>query len=269
MGNFINSKGYEYKFTKQDDGNILWEGPFENCKFGKSFVNPHGGPYIKVGQMLSHVIKSPDFNNMVQGFEKTDGGFLIKTNKTNKTKVNINNLHKELFAEEYDFMYDSIADSNDRAKGINPMSKEYQLKVAKKRKNLGVSPLSSSGDSVDDSSWELCKEECEARKNNTSTEKTAIINEVLSKIKKEKEQVVREINFKMYPLKEINAEDPSTWTETMINNCYSKMVAADQWEMEESMSFEDFVKELQSNKSFARSNCPREGMDKEDYNSWT
>lgn len=183
VAEYINSKGYEYEFTKQSDGNILWKGPFENCKFGDSFVNPPGGPYIKVGQMLSHIIKSMDFNDIVQGFEKTDDGFLIKTNKT---KVNINNLHKELFAEEYDFMYDSFADSNDRAKGINPMSKEYQLKVAEKRRRLGVSQLSSAGGSVDDSSWELCKEECEARKNNTNTDKTAIINEELSKIRKDK-----------------------------------------------------------------------------------
>jgi len=49
MKNFINGKEYEYKFTKQEDGNILWEGTFENCKFGESFVNPPGGPYIKVG----------------------------------------------------------------------------------------------------------------------------------------------------------------------------------------------------------------------------
>ncbi|MAJ05590.1 MAG: hypothetical protein CL827_01860 [Crocinitomicaceae bacterium] len=186
VAKYINSKEYEFKFTKQKDGNILWEGTFENCKFGESYVNPPGGPYIKVGQMLSHVIKSQDFNDMVQGFEKTDGGFIIKTNKSNKIKVNSNDLHLELFAEEYDFMYDSIADSKDRAKGINPMSKEYQLKVAKKRKRLGVSLLSRSGDNVDDSSRKLCNEECEARKNNTSTDKTTIINEELSKIRKEK-----------------------------------------------------------------------------------
>tara|TARA_Y100000385_G_scaffold127843_1_gene133062 strand:+ start:373 stop:927 length:555 start_codon:yes stop_codon:yes gene_type:complete len=177
-------------------------------------------------------------------------------------------LHIELFSEEYDKIYDSISDAKERAKGINPMSKEYQLKVAKKRKKLGVSQLSSSGDSVDDSSWELCKEEFEERKNNTSTFNTAIINEELSKIKKEKEQLHREINFKMYPLKEIDPEDPTTWTETMINNCYSKMVANDSWESEESMSFEDFTKKIHSNKSFARSNSPRGGMDKNEYNPW-
>ena len=175
-------------------------------------------------------------------------------------------LHIELFSEEYDFMYDSIADSNDRARGINPMSKKYQLKVAKKRKRLGVSLLSSSGIKKDDSSLQLCIKESEARKNNTSTNKTIIINAELSKIRKEKSE--REINFKMYPLKGIDPEDPSTWTETMINNCYNKMVAADQWEMEKSMSYEDFVKEIHSNKSFARSNCPRGGMDKENYNPW-
>ena len=94
-------------------------------------------------------------------------------------------LHIELFLEEYDKIYDSILDAKERAKGINPMSKEYQLKVAEKRRRLGVSPLSDSGESVDDSSRELCKEECEARKNNTKTEKTAIINEELSKIRKD------------------------------------------------------------------------------------
>jgi hypothetical protein len=38
------------------------------------------------------------------------------------------NFHTELFPEESDFFYDSIADANDRRQGINPMSKEYQLK---------------------------------------------------------------------------------------------------------------------------------------------
>ena len=92
-------------------------------------------------------------------------------------------LHIELFSEEYDKMSDSILDAKERAKGINPMSKEYQLKVAKKRKKLGVSQLSSSGDSVDDSSWELCKEECEARKNKLKTSKTELIKKYLIEIK--------------------------------------------------------------------------------------
>ena len=59
-------------------------------------------------------------------------------------KLDAKQLHIELFSEEYDKMSDSILDAKERAKGINPMSKEYQQKVAKKRKNLGVSPLSNS-----------------------------------------------------------------------------------------------------------------------------
>lgn len=40
-----------------------------------------------------------------------------------------NKHHQALFPEEYDFCYDSIAEANDRKKGINPMNREYQLVV--------------------------------------------------------------------------------------------------------------------------------------------
>ena len=86
-------------------------------------------------------------------------------------------------------------------------------------------------------------------------------------IRREKEELNKQIDLKMYPLKGIDPENPITWTEIMINNCYNKMVAADRWEMETSMDYEDFVKEINRDKHFARSNCPRYGMDKEDYNS--
>ena len=101
-------------------------------------------------------------------------------------------LHIELFSEEYDKIYDSILDAKERAKGINPMSKEYQLKVAKKRKKLGVSQLSSSGDSVDDSSWKLCEKECEARKNKEKTSKTELIKKYLIEIKINKEKIIED-----------------------------------------------------------------------------
>ena len=182
-------------------------------------------------------------------------------------KLDAKQLHIELFSEEYDKMSDSILDAKERAKGINPMSKDYQLKVAKKREHLGVSRLSSSGNSIDDSSWELCVREFEARKNNNFTSKTKIISDVLINIRREKEELNKQIDLKMYPLKGIDPENPSTWTEIMINNCYNKMVAADRWEMETSMDYEDFVKQINRDKHFARSNCPRYGMDKEDYNS--
>jgi hypothetical protein len=65
-------------------------------------------------------------------------------------------LHGDLFDEEYDFTRDEITDVKTRAKGENPMSKEYIKKVAAKREALGVSPLSSSGDAVSGDSRKYC-----------------------------------------------------------------------------------------------------------------
>ena len=118
-------------------------------------------------------------------------------------KLDAKQLHIELFSEEYDKMSDSILDAKERAKGKNPMSKEYQQKVAKKRKNLGVSPLSSSGDSVDDSSWELCKEECKTRKNKLKTE---LIEKYLTKIKKNKEKMIEDHYKAVLELRNSNSD---------------------------------------------------------------
>jgi hypothetical protein len=49
-------------------------------------------------------------------------------------------LHLKLFPEEYDFMYDSIADTVDRKNEINPMSQSYIDKVNERRIKLGVKP---------------------------------------------------------------------------------------------------------------------------------
>ena len=106
--------------------------------------------------------------------------------------MNAKQLHIELFSEEYDKMFDSILDAKERAKGINPMSKKYQLKVAKKREHLGVSPLSISGNSIDDSSWQLCIEEYEARKNKLKTLKTVLIEKYLTEIKKNEEKMIED-----------------------------------------------------------------------------
>jgi hypothetical protein len=119
-------------------------------------------------------------------------------------KLDAKQLHIELFSEEYDKMSDSILDAKERAKGINPMSKEYQQKVAKKRKNLGVSPLSNSGESVDDSSWELCKEECEARKNKLKTE---LIEKYITKIKKNKEKMIEDHYKAVLELRNSNSDN--------------------------------------------------------------
>jgi hypothetical protein len=67
-----------YTFTKQEDGNVLMEGKFEWMRFGDDFIDPSGGPFIKVGQMLSHIIYDDEFNVIVESFERVDNGYLIK-----------------------------------------------------------------------------------------------------------------------------------------------------------------------------------------------
>ena len=72
-------------------------------------------------------------------------------------------LHIEMFPEEYDHMYDSFADSSDRAAGKNPMNAEYIAKVKARRVELGVSPLSDSGMPTSNDSFKIARAEAEAR----------------------------------------------------------------------------------------------------------
>ena len=74
-----NRYGDTYTFTKQEDGNVLWEGPFEYMRAGDDFIDPSGGPFIRIGQMLSHIVYSDDFNVIVEGFVNTEKGILIQT----------------------------------------------------------------------------------------------------------------------------------------------------------------------------------------------
>ena len=78
MVNYTNRYGDVYTFTKQEDGSVLWEGKFEWMRFGDDFIDPSGGPFIKVGQMLSHLLHDTDFNIIVESFERVDTGYLIK-----------------------------------------------------------------------------------------------------------------------------------------------------------------------------------------------
>lgn len=68
-------------------------------------------------------------------------------------------IHVKKFSEEYDFMHDSTWDASDRNSGKNPMNQEYIEKINKKRKELGVSPLSDVGLSVSNDTYELCVKE--------------------------------------------------------------------------------------------------------------
>lgn len=50
-------------------------------------------------------------------------------------------LHLELFPEEYDYIYDSNADVNDRRRGLNPMTQDYIDKINERRISMGVMPF--------------------------------------------------------------------------------------------------------------------------------
>lgn len=85
MDKYTNRYGDEFTFTKQEDGNVLWEGDFSKTvrtgfdEDGNTiFVDPAGGPYIKHGQMLCHITLG-EINDIVQSFEWIDKGYLIKT----------------------------------------------------------------------------------------------------------------------------------------------------------------------------------------------
>ena len=80
----------------------------------------------------------------------------------------LRNLHNELFPEEYDHIYDSIADARDRANGISPMRQKYVDEVNVRRRDMGVKPyeLKDNSPEIDVcnmnseamlTSWEYCK----------------------------------------------------------------------------------------------------------------
>ena len=80
---YTNRYGDVYTFTKQEDGNVLWEGPFKYLRMGGApdkitMIDPSGGPFISEGQMLSHIIHGDEMNVIVESFENVDKGFLIK-----------------------------------------------------------------------------------------------------------------------------------------------------------------------------------------------
>jgi hypothetical protein len=84
-----------------------------------------------------------------------------KEAKLNEIRELARKIHIKRFPEEYDFMYDSISDANERAMGKNPMSKEYIERINAKRAALGVSRLSESGMSTSDDTMDICFKEAE------------------------------------------------------------------------------------------------------------
>ena len=54
-------------------------------------------------------------------------------------------LHLKLFPEDFDHQYDSILDAQERRRGINPMSLEYQAQAAKRRATMGAPEFTLTG----------------------------------------------------------------------------------------------------------------------------
>ncbi len=82
MAKYKNIYGEIYTFTKQGIDKILMEGNFEFNRVGGEpddieYINPSGGPFIKKGQMLSHIIHDIDFNVIVETIERVDNGYII------------------------------------------------------------------------------------------------------------------------------------------------------------------------------------------------
>jgi hypothetical protein len=77
------------------------------------------------------------------------------SNKELVTRL-VKDLHLILFSEEYDYMFDSLADIEDRKRGINPMNIDYINSVNKKRIDLGVDSLSENGMTISNQSMNIC-----------------------------------------------------------------------------------------------------------------
>jgi len=83
----------------------------------------------------------------------------LKDEISEKIRSRARAIHIEKFPEEYDMIGDSSIDANERARGINPMSQEYIDKINKKRKSVGVPPLSDNGVATSDITFQMCLEE--------------------------------------------------------------------------------------------------------------
>ena len=78
---YYNRYGDEYTFTKQEDGTVLWEGPFDYYRHGINedgtglmFIDPSGGPFICVGHPLRYL----NLDNKISRLEWIDAGAAVK-----------------------------------------------------------------------------------------------------------------------------------------------------------------------------------------------
>lgn len=104
-------------------------------------------------------IEIQKYNEKVKNMTKEDKkNYDLLLNIQAKYELLVGELHKELFAEEYDFIFDDNVDAIKRKNGQNPMSGEYIQMVNEKRVKLGFLPLSENGYAEDsEKTKEYCK----------------------------------------------------------------------------------------------------------------
>lgn len=78
---YYNRYGDEYVFSQQEDGTVLWEGPFDYYRYGINedgtglmFIDPSGGPFISVGHPLRYL----NSDNKISRLEWIDDGAAVK-----------------------------------------------------------------------------------------------------------------------------------------------------------------------------------------------
>lgn len=177
-------------------------------------------------------------------FKKETEAELLEADKTQLIKE----MHLFLFSDEY--------------QGKSPMSDEYQNKVHQKRKDL------LNDDTIE--SWDFCKSEVGALLSSTKTAKTDLLIKYLEQAFENQDKVDAIIERQMTPIKDIDYNDPSTWSEVIIANRYSLLCAADSWDLDSDStpSFEEFKRLLIEDPEFRSANRPINGMEREDYNPW-
>ena len=90
MVEYKNRYGDVYTFTKQEDGNVLWEGDFKWCRYGwpndyseawKKFQEDYGG------------LSFEDFKKQVHAYDDEKGEYvfpeLVKLVKSDKSRINM------------------------------------------------------------------------------------------------------------------------------------------------------------------------------------
>ena len=107
--------------------------------------------------------KKEEARKLREAYETMSAEELREFNRKRRIQAFAEQIHVEMFPEEYDLMMDSNADVADRRRGKNPMSAEYTEKVNARRKELGVPPLGPNGLPACRTSWEVARAEAEKR----------------------------------------------------------------------------------------------------------